>query len=57
MDDPAIHPREVWAVDFDGHRRAQVLRVLGMSPAERLAWLEDAMEFAQAVGALPRREE
>jgi hypothetical protein len=43
------------AADFDGHRRAQILRRLRTTPAERLRWLEEAIEFAHRAGALPRR--
>ncbi len=36
--------RDVWPRGFDGHRRAQVLMGLRLTPAERLRWLEETME-------------
>jgi hypothetical protein len=30
--------------DFEGHRRRQARVGLGLSPAERLRWLEESME-------------
>ena len=38
-------------------RQAQVLRWLSTTPAQRLGWLEDAIEFARAAGATPRSSE
>jgi len=35
---------DVWPRGFEGHRRAQVLMGLRLTPAERLRWLEDTME-------------
>ncbi len=37
------------------HRREQMLAGLAATPAQRLAWLEAAIAFAHATGALPRR--
>jgi hypothetical protein len=34
-----------WELGFDGHRRAQILRGLELSPAERLRWLEQTTRF------------
>lgn len=36
-------PRSEFTNGFDGHRRAQALQGLRMTPAERLAWLESTM--------------
>lgn len=37
--------------DFEGHRRRQARLGLGLSPAERLQWLEESMkEFRKLVG-------
>lgn len=34
----------LWPRGFDGHRRAQVALGLRLTPAERLRWLDEAME-------------
>jgi hypothetical protein len=41
-----------WEAHEDEQRRAQ----LQATPAQRLAWLEQAIAFAHAAGALPRRD-
>jgi hypothetical protein len=40
---------------WEAHRRAELDGVLKMTPAERLHWLERAIEFAFRAGALPRK--
>jgi hypothetical protein len=40
---------------WEEHRRAELDGVLKTTPAERLRWLEQAIEFAFRAGALPRR--
>lgn len=40
---------------FDGARRYQLERALEATAAERLAWLEQAIELAYRTGALPRK--
>jgi hypothetical protein len=57
MGDADAAPEVEWAVSFQEHRMAQLRRILDSTPEERLAWLEDAIEFARAVGALPRRQD
>jgi hypothetical protein len=42
-----------WEAHADEQRRAQ----LQATPAQRLEWLEQAIAFAHAVGALPRRDD
>ena len=42
--DTAGKDRDVWPRGFDGHRRAQVLMGVRLTPAERLRWLEETME-------------
>ncbi len=42
---------------WDDARRAWLDRVLEATPAERLAWLEQAIEFAYRTGALPARRD
>ena len=41
---------------WDRHRREQLEANLTTTPAQRLAWLEEAIRFAWKVGALPQRE-
>jgi hypothetical protein len=40
---------------WDDARRAWLDRVLEATPAQRLAWLEQAIELAYRTGALPAR--
>ncbi len=46
-----------WQVDWDSHRDAQLAAVAAATPAQRLAWLEEAIRFAYRTGALPRRDQ
>jgi hypothetical protein len=39
---------------WSSHRRDQLRRQLEATPAQRLAWLEDAIKLAARAGALPR---
>lgn len=39
---------------WEAHRRAELDGVMQTTPAERLRWLEQAIEFAFRAGALPR---
>ena len=41
--------------DWEANRRRKLTRGLEATPAQRLAWLEEAIRFAHASGALPRR--
>ena len=55
----ADEPSEGWdAASWEGVERAQLETMLAATPAERLAWLEEAMRLAHASGALEaaRRE-
>lgn len=50
---------ELWdAASWEGAERAQLETMLAATPAQRLAWLEEAMRLAHASGALEaaRRE-
>lgn len=47
--------REDWDGGWEAHRRAQRRAWLELTPDQRLAWLDDAIDFALEVGALPRR--
>jgi hypothetical protein len=48
---------EDWVGGWDAHADEQRRARLEATPAQRLAWLEQAIAFAHSVGALPRREE
>ena len=50
--------RERWVVTWEDVERAQLETMLAATPAQRLAWLEEAMRLAHASGALEaaRRE-
>ena len=55
----ADEPSEGWdGASWEGAERAQLETMLAATPAERLAWLEEAMRLAHASGALEsaRRE-
>jgi len=44
---------EDWPVTWEAHERDQSLRIAReTTPAQRLAWLESALEFAYEAGAL-----
>jgi hypothetical protein len=45
----------VRARGWEDHRRAELEGAMKTTPAERLRWLEQAIEFAFRAGALPRR--
>lgn len=48
---------EDWGdLSFEGTRRSHLRRTLSLTPAERLAWLEEAIDFAVQAGALPKKE-
>ncbi|MDP9330997.1 MAG: hypothetical protein M3P11_10210 [Actinomycetota bacterium] len=44
-------PGDGWEVN----RRQQLVGVMTTTPLQRLRWLEDAIAFAYAAGALPQR--
>lgn len=46
-----IDPREerVWESGYEGHERAQRIRLAGLSLAEKLAWLEEAQRLAESL--------
>jgi len=45
-----------WKASWEEHRREQRTLGLAATPAQRLAWLEEMIEFAHRAGALPRRD-
>ena len=49
-------PSADWkADDWDTARRRKFTLALAATPAQRLAWLEEAIRLAWSAGALPRR--
>jgi len=42
-----------WEGGWKAHRRRQLLACLSATPAQRLAWLEEAQALAYQAGALP----
>ncbi len=48
---------EDWEADWESHQRWQLVSGLAATPAQRLAWLEEARAFAHRCGALPRAQE
>ncbi|HEX3110959.1 MAG TPA: hypothetical protein VHU41_17800 [Thermoanaerobaculia bacterium] len=46
-----------WTADWKDAEDAQLDAALSATPAQRLAWLEEAILFAYRAGALPRRDE
>ena len=57
IDDDAAGPTRPWVVTWEDVERAQLETVLMATPAQRLAWLEDAMHLAWAAGALEVRRD
>jgi hypothetical protein len=43
-----------WGCSWEATRLRQLTAGLAVTPAERLAWLEEAIDLAAACGALPR---
>jgi hypothetical protein len=43
-----------WEAGWESSRRAQLEAQAAATPAQRLAWLEEALRLALAAGALPR---
>jgi len=41
---------------WDAHHREQLVLGLAVTPAERLRWLEEMIDFAYRAGALPKRD-
>lgn len=49
-----LHPSDGEWTTFEDARLRKFTIALALTPAERLAWLERAIEFAFQTGALPR---
>jgi hypothetical protein len=50
----AVAEGGAWDASWEGTRRFQLERASDATPAERLAWLEQAIELAYRTRALPR---
>ena len=51
---PPVEFPDPWRVTtWNGHREAQLASALLATPAQRLAWLEEALATAYHAGALP----
>jgi hypothetical protein len=46
-----------WEGGWEAHQRRQQDAWARTTPAQRLAWLEEAIRFAHRAGALPRRRD
>jgi len=53
--DRSSAPEQDWGCSWEATRRRRLTAGLTVTPAERLAWLEEMIELAAASGALPRR--
>jgi hypothetical protein len=51
----SVAPVEPAAMSYAAAHRDALTMALDATPAERLAWLEEAIAIAHAAGALPRR--
>jgi hypothetical protein len=54
MESPEEDKRDEWPCSWEAVRDAQQAAVLRATPAERIAWLEEAIALAHRSGALPR---
>lgn len=54
---PHEPPAEDWDGGWEAHEDRQRRSRLQSTPAQRLAWLEQAIAFAHRAGALPRRDQ
>ena len=50
-------PPADWDGGWEANERERLLMVLEATPAQRLAWLEEAIEFAWKCGALPAKND
>jgi len=48
-------PRSDGKAGWEAHRRERLTLGLAATPAQRLAWLEEAIALAHVTGALPRK--
>lgn len=51
---PGNEPEPFWPVTFADVEEAQLRTALAATPAQRLAWAEELLEFAQLVDASRR---
>lgn len=50
----APEEEHLWPVTWDEVKEAELDDALRATPAQRLAWLEEALEFARQAGVLKR---
>ncbi len=55
--DRVVGPERDWLAGWESNRQAGLDAVVSATPAQRLAWLEDALRLAHRVSALPKRDE
>ncbi len=51
---PIPEEERLWPVTWDEVKEAELDDALRATPAQRLAWLEEAIEFARLAGAIKR---
>jgi hypothetical protein len=49
-------PTQSWKAGWKGNERSQLRSWLEATPAQRLAWLEEAIELAYQAGALEPKQ-
>ncbi len=54
MSEKYLKPMTPPTRELTGHEKEQLRFWLRATPAQRLAWLEEMLEFARTVGALPK---
>jgi|GEM_PF-4134149 len=52
--EPGASSSTDWSADWESQEEATLRASLVATPAQRLEWLEEAIEIAWASGALPR---
>lgn len=57
MENQPNKPDDNWLVTWDTVEEAQLRDNLLLTPAQRLAWAEELMEFAQMAGVAPGSQE
>lgn len=49
------HDTQAWEPGWDGHERAQLLRMSRLTLSEKLAWLEEAQKLARQLQGVRER--
>ncbi len=45
--------QDEWSVTWEGHHERQLTWGLEATPSQRMAWLEEAIRFADSLGLVP----